>query len=369
MNRFYFAIAFLVLPALACMAQGTLSYKTEELKKVATELRLESLDTLHAGYSSLPKDNRLLVIRKADNGRIDHIGIRLFPKEYRGKANNAILDFLESGLLCNTYKLTRDQLKYQDVKFMKGSWDQMLAASSSAKFSLNRIDSKAYQAIWKDGNEEKVNMLIPIKYDFIMNAPRQELERNFIRDLKSFKADKEPRACDVDVAQLRMVRDKADTLYVLPGKHYILETVTNSTYYILCDSVNYVPLIDTHYPIQTVANTLLLDCAQIPDARISITTIGSNKGNETIEVSVRQLIRYARAQGCVPFFSYEKQDDGTLYGALFLYNKEAGYDHVLSIQCNTKDIATDRWAFTSRAYLYTPTTNVKNLYSDIRTKK
>lgn len=37
--------------ALAAEAQNNLSFKTEELKKVAAELKLEGLDTLKIGYT------------------------------------------------------------------------------------------------------------------------------------------------------------------------------------------------------------------------------------------------------------------------------------------------------------------------------
>ena len=56
------------------------------------------------------------VVRKAENGMVEHIGIQLFPEAYRQQANGAVLDCLESGLLCNTYKLTKNQLKYMDTQ-------------------------------------------------------------------------------------------------------------------------------------------------------------------------------------------------------------------------------------------------------------
>lgn len=84
---------------------------------------------------------------------------------------------------------------------------------------------------------------------------------------------------------------------------------------------------------------------------------------------VRQLVAFARSMGCVPYFGYEETKNGKLQGGLFLYNKEFGYDHVLSLSCDVKDIATSKFLFTSYAYLYTPTTNVKNLYNDIKSRK
>lgn len=355
--------------ALAAEAQNNLSFKTEELKKVAAELKLEGLDTLKIGYTFIQKNNHQLVVRKAENGMVEHIGIQLFPEAYRQQANGAVLDFLESGLLCNTYKLTKNQLKYMDAKFVKGNWSLMLSLPKSVSCSVAMVNNKAYQIIWKEGKNEKINLLLPIKYDFLMNAPRKELEANFVRDLKAYRIKHKSVDCAVDVARLTVVKDGSDTLYMLPGKHYNLESITNTTFFKLKDSVEYVPVIDPKYPVQTTANTLLLDCYRVPEAKISLTVIGSDKKNSTILIPVRQLIAFAKSQGCVPYFGYEETKDGKLQGGLFLYNKELGYDHVLSLSCDVKDIATDKLVFTSRAYLFIPTTNVKNLYNDIKSKK
>lgn len=142
--------------ALAAEAQNNLSFKTEELKKVAAELKLEGLDTLKIGYTFIQKNNHQLVVRKAENGMVEHIGIQLFPEAYRQQANGAVLDFLENGLLCNTYKLTKNQLKYMDAKFVKGNWSLMLSLPKSVSCSVAMVNNKAYQIIWKDGKTRKL---------------------------------------------------------------------------------------------------------------------------------------------------------------------------------------------------------------------
>ena len=369
MKRFFPIAIFLVLIVFSSAAQNKLSFKTEELKRVAVELELDSLDTLKTGNTVMQKDKYQLVVRKADNGVIEHVGISLFPESYRLQANGAVIDFLEIGLLCNTYKLTKNQLKYMDAKFVKGNWSQMLTLSTTASCSIAMVNNKAYQVVWKEDNAEKINLLIPIKYDFLANAPRKELEYNFIRDLKAYKAKRIAKECNTDVAKLKIVKDGADTLYISSGKHYLIESITNATYYKLEDSLDYVPIIDVKFPVQTVANTLLLGCKKIPMAKIVLTVVCSDKKNTTVIVPVRHLVEFAESIGCVPYFSYEEMKDGKLLGGLFLYNKKLGYDHVLSLSCDIKDIATDKLVFTSYAYLYTPTTNVKNLYGDIKSKR
>lgn len=368
MRKYLSAIVLLLFMVAECMAQ-TISFKTEELKRIATELKLDGLDTLEVGSSAIPKGKYTLVVRKDGNGMVEHIGIKLFRKEYRQADNNTVLDFVESGLLYNTYKLTNNNLKYIDAKFVKGGWSTMLALTDSASFTIGKIENKVYQATWKEGNVEVINMLIPIKYDLLLSTPRKELEHNFMRDLKAYKAKKQPAECDIDVADLRSVKDNADTLYMLPGKNYILPTVTNTTYYRHTEKQDYQPLIDTKYPMQTIANTLLLDSKTIPEAKLEITMKASDRKDETAVVAVRQFIGFVKSQGCIPYFSFEEMRNGRFYGAFFLYNKETGYDHIISLECDLKDVATDKLTFKAKAYLYTPTTNVKNLYDDIKTKK
>lgn len=369
MRNILFLVALLMSIASSSTAQVKTTFQSEELRRVATELQLDSLDTLKMGSSVISKDGKRLVVRRVANGKVEHIGISLFPAEMRQQGNGTVMDFLESALLCNTFQLMQNKLKYVDVKFLKGSWQQMLKLSPTAVCTLGLIDGKAYQAVWSEDDVEKVNVVLPVKYDMILNVPRKELEHNFMRDLREYEDGACPVMCDIDVARLKMVRDLADTIYMLPGRHYNLETVTNATYYRLKDSVDYVPVVDAKYPVQTVANTVLLNCQQIPKAKVRLTLVASDKNNETATVSVRQLVGVAKQQGCVPYFSFESIEDGRFRGALFLYNKEAGYDHVLSLVCNVEDIASDNLVFESRAYLFTPTTNVKNLYEGIKAKK
>ena len=92
------AIVLLLYVATEGMAQN-ISFKTEELKRVAAELKLDGLDTLKVGYSVFPKDKYKIVIKKTDNGMVEHIGLSLFRNAYRQKDNNAVLEFIESGLL------------------------------------------------------------------------------------------------------------------------------------------------------------------------------------------------------------------------------------------------------------------------------
>ena len=61
--------------ALAAEAQNNLSFKTEELKKVAAELKLEGLDTLKIGYTFIQKNNHQLVVRKWYGGTYWHTTI------------------------------------------------------------------------------------------------------------------------------------------------------------------------------------------------------------------------------------------------------------------------------------------------------
>ena len=362
MKKLLFVVLLWASAATAALAHGGPAFRTEELKRVAARLHLDGIDTLGVGCSTLHKDSMAVVVRKLGNGTVDHIGMLLFTEEMRQHGNAAVMDFLESALLYNTFGLTDNKLKYIDVKFLKGSWGQLLSLSPAATFTLGMIDGKAYEAVWREGDEEKVSLLMPVKYDMMMNAPRKELEHNFVRDLRAFRPQPRPDVCHIDTARLKAVLEQGDTLYMLPGRHYMLPTVTDATYYRRTDSTGYVPVADARYPVQTVANAVLTGSGRLPEATVSLTVVASDGNNDTVAVPLHNLVEFAKSQGCAPYFSYEETRDGTLHGALFLYNRERGYDHVLSLSCAVGDIGSDKLAFVSRAYLFAPTTNVKSVY-------
>lgn len=359
-------LSLLAVFSLSTFSQTEVSFQTNELRRIATALKLERLDTLPSGTSDIHDGKNAIVIRKNDNGVVNHIGIRVFPNAYRMPENTTIFDYVENALLYNTYKISDNKLKLNDVKFIAGNWQNLLNIAESVTFSMNVIDNKAYQLIWTEKGKKIIDMLVPVKYDVLNNTPRKELEHNFVRDLRAFKPKSNNK--NIDAASMRMVRDGKDTLYVSYSKQYLQDNITNSTYYQLVGDSSYIPVLSEMYPTQSMANLALLGKCGKCNARIRLTVIGEDNYKETIDVDMINLLEYTASCGCSAYFGFESEDNEVLKGSLFFYNKESGYDHVLSLQCNKNDLNKESVLFTSRAYLFTPTTNVKNLYSDIYKK-
>ena len=63
MRIVFSAIVLLLCIATEGMAQN-MSFKTEELKRVAAELKLDGLDTLKVGYSVFPRTSTRLLSRR-----------------------------------------------------------------------------------------------------------------------------------------------------------------------------------------------------------------------------------------------------------------------------------------------------------------
>lgn len=75
-----------------------------------------------------------------------------------------------------------------------------------------------------------------------------------------------------------------------------------------------------------------------------------------------RFLAYCEEEGCVPFWGVEKFHNGKLEGALFIYNQDQGYDHVLKIDCIPQEVIEGKGSITARASLFVPTNNVNNLF-------
>ena len=82
---------------------------------------------------------------------------------------------------------------------------------------------------------------------------------------------------------------------------------------------------------------------------------------EAVSLKMKDFIGYMKSEGCVPFWGVESIEGDKIEGALFLYNKDKGFNHVLKIEAYTKDVAAGKRELTATAYLLSPTTNVRDL--------
>lgn len=339
-------------------------FSSEHLKETAANIGLSHLDTLKCGDNRVVLGKDTIIVRKNEDGVIDHIGKQLFPIMAREKNPLPVYDYMEYVYMNYLLNKNGNKLLFKDVAFIKGGWKELASVTPSDQCNISNIDNKAFQIEWEKDGEPVVSALIPIRYNILSNMSRTEMQNAFIQGEKKTTVKLSDGQLSQDTAKLNKTLVGDTEILFFKGKSYLNEKITNNFYLVKNDSL-LTPIADKEMPMESIANIMVLPSSlQIGDYKAKIRYLLSN--NKIVEQSttIRQIIDYAMKQGCKPYFGLEGIKDGIVYFSLFLYNEISGYDHIFRLSCKTEDIGTDKLTFTGRGSLFAPTTNVKSLFSD-----
>ena len=339
-------------------------FSSEHLKETAINIGLSHLDTLKCGDNKVVLGKDTIIVRKNEDGVIDHIGKQLFPMLAREKNPLPVYDYMEYVYLNYLLNKNGNKLLFKDVAFIKGGWKELASVTPNDQCNISNIDNKAFQIEWKKDDKTLVSVLIPIRYDVLSNMSRTEMQNAFIQGEKKTTVKLSDEQMSQDTTKLTKTLVGDNEILYYKGNSYINEKITNNYYLVSNDSL-LTPITDKDMPMESIANIMVLPSSkQIGNYKAKIRYLLSN--NKIVEqtTTIRQIIDYAMKQGCKPYFGLEGIKDGVINFSLFLYNENSGYDHIFRLSCKTEDIGSDALTFTGRGSLYAPTTNVKSLYSD-----
>lgn len=339
-------------------------FSSEHLKETAINIGLSHLDTLKCGDNKVVLGKDTIIVRKNEDGVIDHIGKQLFPMLAREKNPLPVYDYMEYVYLNYLLNKNGNKLLFKDVAFIKGGWKELASVTPNDQCNISNIDNKAFQIEWKKDDKTLVSVLIPIRYDVLSNMSRTEMQNAFIQGEKKTTVKLSDEQMSQDTTKLTKTLVEDNEILYYKGNSYINEKITNNYYLVSNDSL-LTPITDKDMPMESIANIMVLPSSkQIGNYKAKIRYLLSN--NKIVEqtTTIRQIIDYAMKQGCKPYFGLEGIKDGVINFSLFLYNENSGYDHIFRLSCKTEEIGTDALTFTGRGSLYAPTTNVKSLYSD-----
>ena len=339
-------------------------FSSEHLKETAINIGLSHLDTLKCGDNKVVLGKDTIIVRKNEDGVIDHIGKQLFPIMAREKTPLPVYDYMEYVYLNYLLNKNGNKLLFKDVAFIKGGWKELASVTPNDQCNISNIDNKAFQIEWKNDEKALVSVLIPIRYDVLSNMSRTEMQNAFIQGEKKTIVKLSDERMSQDTAKLTKTLVGDTEILYYKGKSYLNEKITNNYYLVRNDSL-LTPITDKDMPMESIANIMVLPSSkQIGNYKAKIRYLLSN--NKIVEqtTTIRQIIDYAMKQGCKTYFGLEGIKDGVINFSLFLYNENSGYDHIFRLSCKTEEIGTDALTFTGRGSLYAPTTNVKSLYSD-----
>lgn len=302
---------------------------------------------------------------RADNGVVNHIGQQLFAKEQRLAMPSPAYDYLEYACLDNALKITENPFVYKNLKLQGGSWNDVIAMAQNSACSITRLDNVAYKVEWTNEAGKTITATFPIGYEKLYMMSRTEIEKKFIDGLTSCKAKQD---ADVEEPNEAGLEKNENGLLVKNGNHYIITLVNKNTYYKKDDEGHLILVWAKEYPSESIANMLITHDKWLTGYPVTMQIPTHDRKTVEVKVTIRQLLAYAHEQGCEAYWGCETVSENELKGTLFLYNPAYGYDHVINLTCNPQLIGTNNLSFTSFATLFSPTTNINNLFAKSKGK-
>lgn len=347
-------------------AAQNVKFQSSYLETTAKHLQSLRLDSLTVGANVFDYKGVPVVVMMNVDSVVTHIGQRIFTTDIRKEHPSPIYNYIEYAALDKKFHFTDNPFVYKDLKFLKGGWKDLDQVNDSTAFQVDVVQKKLYVVKWNDGDKDIVEMMFSVDYERLSMVSRKELEQNIIKELKKYHQEQ----TDTFSVEAKDVKRIDDNLWVKEGQSYLVPEITDNVYLATADTVKFSIIYDAVYPVETLANLCLMaDMMQAQDT-LDITFIKQDHSQEKASVRMSDFIAYMKENGCVPYWGTEKFENNRIEGALFLYNKDRGYDHVLKIEAMAEDIGLGDGRIKAMAYLLSPTTNVLDLnYKYVRKSK
>ncbi len=157
-----------------------------------------------------------------------------------------------------------------------------------------------------------------------------------------------------------MSRVEGKSYYVHPGDTYIVDGISTATYYER-KGKSFIPLCDAKYPKETIANRLLLPNRELPDGCIKLTFQKYRYQTDSVNIQFKQLMTFCRNKGYEMFVGIEGMGKKDMKVDLFLFNDENKWLHVINLSCLIKKVANKGLVMDGTAWLFIPTSNIRQL--------
>ena len=255
------------------------------------------------------------------------------------------------------------QQKLRDDKFIiiDGALENIPLIDSTAAFSLQRYDYKAYEAIWSSPSGVLLHVAFPIQYELILGKTQMEMEpllQDFIYQAPPFD--------DWQMPELAEQPDADGIYHSVPNAYYELPSLSTTMYFFRRDT--YVPVMDEAYPDYSLSNLFLFPVDSI-DCIIQVQQpiYGFQQLNYTIRLS--QWLRYCHQQQLTSYVAIEEETDEAWKLLIVAESKELAYNHLLSVWVPKTFFSSRTVTLLAKINAFIPTHNVKDLYDQYRQTK
>ncbi len=311
-------------------------FRTERLGQMAQALHLNLPDSLaaNAQMDSVSSFMGKPVYVCTDvYGEVSHIGYQLFaPQLAEYYQNEPLFHFVERYLLELDLRIDGKnpdlRMDIDQVVLTRGSISLLrtLTPQSNFSFDFEEIRRHFYRLTWTLSSGAVVSMVIPADCQLIMGANSPEMELMAERDILRAMPLDEERVMSRWV-EAKGVRE--NNFLILEGGTYMSSYIRGDLYFTEQDGQRNL-LISSWQPRESVNNLMLTGLSKL-DLPVSLTMNRYGGKRDQLSITLSQYISFCLQEGCRLYFGIKQVKDGVLTGALFAYNEQFAYTHLLDV--------------------------------------
>ena len=311
-------------------------FRTERLALMAQALHLNLPDSLvaNAQMDSISSFmGKPIYVCTDVYGEVSHIGYQIFaPQLAEYYQNEPLFHFVERYLLELDLRLDGHnpdlRMDIDQVVLTRGSISLLrtLNPQSNFSFDFEEIRRHFYRLTWTLSNGAVVSMVVPADCQLIMGANTIEMELMAERDiLRAMPLDEE--TVMSRWAEAKGVRE--NQFFILEGGDYMSRYIRGDLFFTEQDGQRSL-LVSPWQPRESVSNLMLTGLSKL-DLPVSLTMNRYGGKRDQLSITLSQYISFCLQEGCLLYFGIKQVKDGVLTGALFAYNGQFAYTHLLDV--------------------------------------
>lgn len=349
-------ILFCIL-SMGMLYSAEITFSSDLIRNSVSVLGLHRLDTIPEGMSFLKTDSYGPMRITKRKGKIIHLGRQLFDSRIYGRGELPVLDYLEFAALDHSAHISDNPYLYHTLQFKAGSWAQLSIVTPDTPCRITSTDNRYYEVSWQLPQDELI-VCVPVDYDRLALMSRREIEGLFLDQMRSYvnSGNRE---------QLVKVPDAMPSdsrgIYTMAGNKYMLSTINDNQYYLKDDEGDFTLVCDTSFPAETMSNLVNAHSYTLPVVTMEIDFDAYDYRTDHYRIALPDFLSFCEQQGCQCFWGLEKVKGTEVKGTIFLYNGVAGYNHVVHVQADIRDVLESAAKVEARASLFVPVHNIDSL--------
>lgn len=370
-------LTFLLWLCLVATATAqTPRFANRNLQELAGQLQTEyGLDCTQPGTKAFGQNR--LVVTQDSLGRIDHIGLALFPAHIVRENPSPVYRFVERYLLelylSRELPTPEQRLKEDNVTLrfpahagatLRDDIARHLPCLDAQTSLLVLTDNHRYSLSIYRGKQALLIMRFPIRYELLWGMNKVEAENAFYESLLHFRPPKPTAVPPLSAGLTAALQPDGDGCLLLPGDSYVIAAVNDDRFYRLAADGTYRPVMDRTHAAASLRNLFLM-----PDLSAEITASVTQRlyrsRTRQFDIPLHHLLTFCHTEGCQTYVGIETCTADRVTGTVILLNPSYGYCHQLYFETDTGILDhPKRHKMSVELYAFVPTHNISNLFDE-----